>query len=75
MKQAMMNPATSFGTPEAVLCDPILGEKEKEEILRQWRYDQYELAVALEEGMQGPEPEWLSRIQLALDKLHTDNEA
>jgi hypothetical protein len=65
----MMNPAVRFKTPEAVLRDPNLNDDEKIGILRLWEYDERELAVAINEGMPGPEPVLLSRIAVALSQL------
>jgi len=63
------DPTLRFGTPEAVLADSNLTIARKIEILRQWEYDQREIGVAVEEGMPGPEPQWLGRIEQALIAL------
>lgn len=58
-----------FETPEEVLHSSALSRHEKIELLRQWEYDERELAVATEEGMGDAEPEFLGRILRALDAL------
>ncbi len=65
----MMNPTRKYETPEAVLHDPDLSTPRKIEVLRNWEYDEREVAVAVEEGMPGPDPLLLGRIHRALDEL------
>jgi len=65
----MTNEEPRYATPEEILQDPKLSDRQKVERLRRWEYDQREIAVALEEGMSGPEPELLSRIVRALETL------
>jgi hypothetical protein len=63
-----MNPAQRFITPEAVLSDPETNNKQKLEVLRQWENDEREISIAINEGMPGPEPVFLSRIAIAISK-------
>jgi hypothetical protein len=65
----IMNPALQFKTPEALLSDPDLTDREKIDVLQRWEYDELELAVAVYEGMCGEEPLLLGRISCALNTL------
>ncbi len=67
--QALLNPASVFATPEAVLLHDGLSKQQKIEILRRWEYDASENCVAVEEGMPDGESNLLRRILLALDRL------
>jgi hypothetical protein len=58
-----------FRTPEEVLQDPRLSGPQKVEVLRGWEYDERQIAVAVGEGMPGPEPLLLRRVLKALDVL------
>lgn len=69
LDQALLDPGSVFASPEVVGDHPSLTPEQKIEILRSWEYDAAELAVAEEEGMQGPENNLLQRILLALAKL------
>lgn len=64
-----MTPHRTYATPEEVLGATELPRARKIEILRQWEYDEREVAVAVEEGMPGAEPVLLRRIALALERL------
>ncbi|MBT9498574.1 MAG: hypothetical protein IV103_15360, partial [Zoogloea sp.] len=48
-------PALAAASPQEILHHPALTRKEKIELLRSRQYDAAEIAVAEEEGMQGPE--------------------
>ncbi|MBZ0071468.1 MAG: hypothetical protein WCY26_10495 [Thiohalobacteraceae bacterium] len=67
--QALFNPASVFTSPEEVVEHPELTLTEKIRVLRSWEYDAAEIAVAEEEGMQGPDNDLLRRILLALAGL------
>jgi len=70
MEAALLDPSAIFPSPEAVLADRGLSTAEKREILRRWRYEAVELAVADDEGMQGPgDGPLLSRVLTALHRL------
>lgn len=69
LEQALLNPAAVFACPEQVVDDPGLTLTEKIRVLRSWEYDAAEIAVAEEEGMQGPETDLLRRTLLALARL------
>lgn len=69
LDQAILDPASVFATPEAVLLHEGLSKQQKIEVLRRWAYDASEVCVAVEEGMPGGENNTLRRIMLALDQL------
>jgi len=69
LDRALLDPESIFASPEAVADHPDLTLAQKIAVLRSWEYDAAELAVAEEEGMQGPEDNLLQRILLALAKL------
>ena len=69
LEQALLDPASVFASPEEVVDHPGLTLAEKIGMLRSWEYDAAEVAVAEEEGMQGPETDLLRRILLALADL------
>ncbi len=75
--RAKFNPQSVFESPLAVLRDASLSNVEKIEILRQWSYDEREMAVAEEENMPALDKERVSRlaeIQKALIALdHCDD--
>lgn len=68
------DPALSTASPQEILHHPALTRKEKIELLRSRQYDAAEIAVAEEEGMQGPENDPMRDILLALAQL-VDHEA
>ncbi len=53
LERALLDPPSSFDTPQDVLRSPQLSRAQKIEILCRWAYDARELAVAEEEGMGG----------------------
>jgi hypothetical protein len=69
LDRALFDPASVFASPEVLAGHPGLTPEQKIEILRSWEYDAAELAVAEEEGMQGPENNLLQRILLVLASL------
>lgn len=64
--KALASPATVFAGPEDVLAAAGLDRDEKIAILRQWEYDESEVAVAVEEGMPGNGSDLLQRIAATL---------
>ncbi|SON56340.1 hypothetical protein HDIA_2799 [Hartmannibacter diazotrophicus] len=68
-EQALLNPASVFKSPEAVLEESSLTKRQKTEILLQWEYNAAEEAVALEEGMPGEETNMLHRVLTALGQV------
>jgi hypothetical protein len=60
-------------SPEDVLGSTSLSREQKIAKLRQMSYDARELAVADDEGMEGPTPPPLDRIQAALRKLGVED--
>lgn len=65
---ALLDPGSVFASPEAVADHPSLTLEQKIAVLRSWEYDAAEVAVAEEEGMQGPESDLLQRILLTLSQ-------
>jgi hypothetical protein len=63
------DPALATASPQEILHHPALTRKEKIELLRSRQYDAAEIAVAEEEGMQGPGNDTLRDILLALAEL------
>lgn len=63
------DPTLTTASPQEILHHPALTRKEKIELLRSRQYDAAEIAVAEEEGMQGPENEPMRDILLALAQL------
>jgi hypothetical protein len=67
--QPHSDPALATASPQEILHHPTLTRKEKIELLRSRQYDAAEIAVAEEEGMQGPENDPMRDILLALAEL------
>jgi len=70
----LRDPQSRFGSPEALLGDLEISREEKIRLLRQWAYDELEIAVAQGEGMRGPEPALLRRVRSALRALGARDE-
>lgn len=68
-EQPHSDPALATASPQEILHHPALTRKEKIELLRSRQYDAAEIAVAEEEGMQGPENDRMREILLALAEL------
>lgn len=68
-EEALLDPASLFKEPEAVVNREDLTKEQKIEILRRWEYDASEVAVAEEEGMIADRPLMLRRVVLALEQL------
>lgn len=58
----MRNPAGTFGQPEDVVNRSDFSKEQKLEILKQWRYDEYETEVADQENMGADKPDRLGEI-------------
>ena len=52
LDSAMKNPASAFGTPEALETSNELTAQQKRAVLRQWKDQLQQLQAADEEGMQ-----------------------
>jgi hypothetical protein len=72
---AMMDPAATFGTPEALEESAALSREQKHALLLQWKDQLQQLLVATEENMPGPgtagdlNADCLQRIVDALTRL------
>ena len=75
LDQALLDPGSVFARPEEVVDHPELTLEQKIAVLRSWEYDAAEIAVAEEEGMQGPDNDLLQRIILALARLTDSRDA
>ena len=71
---ALKNPAAAFATPAAILEAATLSREQKLALLRQWEYDESELAVATEEGMPGNGTSLLQQIGAALAALEPEGD-
>jgi hypothetical protein len=69
LDRALIDPAATFGSPDAVVLDPRLPKRTKIEIFCRWAYDSAELSVAEEEGMDGGESTDMGAILKALDQI------
>lgn len=67
--RALPDPTLASASPQEILNHPGLSREEKIELLRSRQYDAAEVAVAEEEGMQGPENDPMQDILLALAQL------
>lgn len=65
----MVDVSIRVATPEELLQDPGLDDASKVELLRRWEFDERQIAVAVEEGMPGPDPPLLQRILQARSVL------
>lgn len=67
-KTCLRNPAAAFDTPEEVVNRTDFSRQQKLDILKQWRYDEYETEVADQENMAADRPDRLGEINnLILD--------
>jgi hypothetical protein len=66
---ALPDPTLASASPQEILDHPALTREQKIELLRSRQYDAAEIAVAEEEGMQGPENDPMQDILLALARL------
>ena len=67
--RAPLDPTLASASPQEIVNHPGLTREEKIELLRSRQYDAAEIAVAEEEGMQGPENDPMRDILLALAQL------
>jgi hypothetical protein len=76
--RAMKNPASVFGTPEAVSESTELTPQEKRGVLLQWKDQLQQLQAADDEGMQrvesgaGRTSELLGRVTSVLSRVESD---
>ncbi len=63
------DPASRFGSPEALLADAGLSNGEKRRLLERWRFEAEALETATDEGMSGGESNLLTRVNRALAAL------
>ena len=68
-------PDLVYASPEEIVATERLTRAQKIDLLRSREYDAAELAVAEEEGMQGPENDQLPRILNALARLTGGDDA
>ena len=67
--EALRDPAAHFADPAALVDAQEFTAEQKIALLRQWEYDESEMAVATEEGMPGGENSVLQAITAALAVL------
>lgn len=75
IERALLDPASVYASPAAVLEDASLDREQKIDILRRWEYDARELEVAEEENMGGGPPDMLDQILEALNRLNAPTDA
>ena len=68
LTRAMLDPASMFLSPMAIVDDERLASDQKIELLRRWEYDAREMQVADEEGFPAREPGYL--LDAILAALH-----
>jgi hypothetical protein len=78
LERAMKNPASTFGTPEAVLASSGLTAVQKRAVLLQWQDQLEQLQAADEEGMRaaetpnGPPGDLLRRVSSLISRIDED---
>ncbi len=72
IEKAMLDAASVFASPDAVVRDQSITREQKLKILKRWAYDARELEVAEEENMRGGPPSMLGEILNALHGLESD---
>jgi len=72
--KAVAQPWTVYHTPEEVLANGNLDDRQKRRVLESWEHDARELAVAEEENMGGGEPDLLDRVLKALGTLPAEDD-
>jgi hypothetical protein len=76
--RAMKNPASTFGTPEALSESNELTTEEKRAVLLQWKDQLQQLQAADDEGMQqnyaaaGTTDDLLGRVTSSLSRIDAD---
>jgi hypothetical protein len=73
--EALRDPAAHFADPAALVDSRELTAEQKIALLRQWEYEESEMAVATEEGMPGGENSILQAITAALAVLDPGGES
>jgi hypothetical protein len=68
-EKALVDPASIFESPAAVLSSTALTSDQKRAVLEHWEVDAVNLAVATEENMAGGEPSRLDEVRAALNAL------
>ena len=68
LAKALVDPASVFPNPMAIVVDDSLSVERKVEILRRWEYDAREIQVAEEEGFPAKEPD--SLLDAVIAALH-----
>jgi hypothetical protein len=74
IEKAMLDAASVFASPDAVVRDQSITREQKIKILKRWAYDARELEVAEEENMRGGPPSMLGEILNALHSLESDSD-
>ncbi|MBN9344318.1 MAG: hypothetical protein BGO76_03080 [Caedibacter sp. 38-128] len=69
LKQAILDPKSSFGTPQEVMGASNFSLDEKIIILKLWAYDAEQLEIAEEENMTGTDDDMLKHIIDCLSTL------
>jgi hypothetical protein len=69
LKQALIDPASIFSSPQALLLDEEITRDQKIVILKRWESDVREIFVAEEENMQGKDV--LKTFEAIRGALHT----
>lgn len=78
LERAMKNPASTFGTPEAVSASNELTAEQKRAVLIQWKDQLQQLQAADQEGMQrsdagaGASEDVLRRVTSVLSQLDAE---
>lgn len=67
--KAKFNPQSVYKSPSEVLNDRDLTDAQKIEVLKQWAYDEREMAVAEEENMPRLDKERVSKLAEIEDAL------
>jgi hypothetical protein len=76
--RAMKNPASTFGTPEALSASSELTTEQKRAVLLQWKDQLQQLQAADDEGMQqnyaaaGTTDDLLRRVTSSLSRIDAD---
>lgn len=68
ISRALIDPASIFPNPMAIVTQQALSTESKIEILRRWEYDALEIQVAVEEGFPAGESDAL--LDAVIDALH-----
>ena len=70
--KALDDPAAQFAAPDDIVAATGFTIEQKIALLRQWQFDESEIAVATEEGMPGGESRLLQQIAAAIAALDPD---